>query len=86
MVNAVVCGVRISGFAVRARERLFMRDGLIPIGLHNVTLNGVFFRLAALFVVAIARYGASLVRRSADLTDSVLARDRGASFVFAQPA
>src|SRR4051794_11973515 len=31
----------------------------IPIYLHNVTLNGVFLRLAALFVVAIARYDAS---------------------------
>ena len=32
---------------------------LIPIPLYNVTLNRVFFRLAALFVVAIARYDSS---------------------------
>jgi hypothetical protein len=30
---------------------------VIPILTNNVTLNRVFFRLAALFVVAIARYG-----------------------------
>jgi len=41
------------------------RVHLIPIPLYNETLNHVFFRLAALLVVAIARYDFSsrLARR-----------------------
>ena len=34
-------------------------NALIPIPLYNETLNRVFFRLAALLVVVIARYDSS---------------------------
>jgi hypothetical protein len=53
----------LSGSQIKASG--FAGGYLLPILINNATLNRVFFRLAALLVVAIARYDSSsrLARR-----------------------